>query len=456
MVDRCARSASTRSRCLIDFGVDAEAVLASLEHLDAPAPASDAAAAAAEADRSDSPAQIAPPRRHPPAVHAVAGAACSPRTTTTLAALRPLRTLLLGGEALPPSLAARLGATRAGGDPQHVRPDRDDGLVADAAGRQARRAGADRPADRQHRALRARPRGCGRRRSACRASCSSAARASRAATCDRPELTAERFVARPVRGAAGRPPLPHRGPRRAAAPTATLEFLGRLDHQVKIRGYRIELGEIEAALGAPPRGARGGGRRARTRPGDRRLVAYVVPRRPAGGAGAARRGRPTAGLFRLPNGIAVAHLGAFQATTGLPRDVRGRRAISARRESARGACVFDVGANVGLFTLYADQRLPRRAESSPSSRSRRPSRRCAPTSRLYGPQAGCSTAALADRPGRAEFTFYPQMARGSPAATADRRATVGRRSGDRPRRAQGARHEPGSRPSAGELDELPG
>ena len=44
-----------------------------------------------------------------------------------------------------------------------------------------------------------------------------------------------------------------------------------------MRGFRIELGEIEAALAAAPGGARGRRRwRARTSPGDRRLVAYVV------------------------------------------------------------------------------------------------------------------------------------------------------------------------------------
>ena len=88
----------------------------------------------------------------------------------------------------------------------------------------------------------------------------------------RPDLTAERFVPDPFAAAAGRAPLPHRRPRRAGCPTATLEFLGRIDHQVKVRGFRIELGEIEAAPGPAPRRARlrGGRPRARLRrPGDR-------------------------------------------------------------------------------------------------------------------------------------------------------------------------------------------
>ena len=65
----------------------------------------------------------------------------------------------------------------------------------------------------------------------------------------RPELTAERFVADPFR-ASGRMYCTGDIARWKAQPDggAVLEFLGRADQQVKLRGHRVELGEIEAEL----------------------------------------------------------------------------------------------------------------------------------------------------------------------------------------------------------------
>ena len=100
---------------------------------------------------------------------------------------------------------------------------------------------------------------------------------------DRPELTAEKFVAYPFINEPGAR-LFRTGDLARYLADGNIEFLGRIDDQVKIRGFRVELGEIQSVLSQHPAvreavviACEAPSGAPEDPESNRRLVAYAVP-----------------------------------------------------------------------------------------------------------------------------------------------------------------------------------
>ncbi|MFN8541738.1 MAG: non-ribosomal peptide synthetase [Thermomicrobiales bacterium] len=134
---------------------------------------------------------------------------------------------------------------------------------------------------------------------------------------NRPDLTAARFIADPF-SADPTARLYRTGDLVKYLPSGEIAFLGRADEQVKIRGYRIELAEIATVLNNHPEIQASIVVAREETPGEKRLVAYLIP---AAGANL------TVGALRdflgrqLPDYMVPA---AFVALAALPETTNGK------------------------------------------------------------------------------------------------------------------------------------
>jgi amino acid adenylation domain-containing protein len=141
----------------------------------------------------------------------------------------------------------------------------------------------------------------------------------------RPDLTTERFLPDPFRDSRGAR-MYRTGDLVRRLPSGDLEFLGRLDGQIKLRGFRIELGEIETALAQHPSVKQAIVVVREDVPGDKRLVAYLLPS--AGGIPAAGQLR-TFLLTTLPDYMVPAGFITITAVPLTPNGKVDRKALPA-------------------------------------------------------------------------------------------------------------------------------
>lgn len=156
---------------------------------------------------------------------------------------------------------------------------------------------------------------------------------------NRPELTAEKFIANPFSDNPGER-LYRTGDLARYLANGNIEFLGRLDNQVKLRGFRVELGEIEAVMRQHAEVRDAVVILREDRPGDKRLAAYYVAH-----SGVAPSSEPLAAYLhaKLPSYMIPA---AFVRLPQLPLNANGkidRRALPKPVAEDRDSAPAEVG-----------------------------------------------------------------------------------------------------------------
>ncbi|HEX5835671.1 MAG TPA: amino acid adenylation domain-containing protein, partial [Pyrinomonadaceae bacterium] len=230
---------------------------------------------------------------------------------------------------------------------------------------------------------------------------------------DRPALTADRFIPNSFSTEPGQR-LYRTGDLGRFAEDGAIEYLGRLDNQVKIRGNRIELGEIENVLLQHPAVQEAAVLLDDDAVTGKRLTAYVVPdqQRAAVVRQLLRMEQEEHfarnSYYELPGGLTVYHQNRGE-TEFLFQEIYVERSYLKHGITLDpGACVFDVGANIGMFSLFVSQHCP--SAKVYAFEPLRPLFQVLKSNMtLYASDARVFECGLSNRAGSETFTFYPGL-----------------------------------------------
>ncbi len=144
-------------------------------------------------------------------------------------------------------------------------------------------------------------------------------------------------------------------------PDGNINYIGRMDHQVKVRGFRIELGEVENALKQHDAVEEAVVLVKESSSGDKKLEAFVVPNQQNAYvvkklAEFERKGvLDKHNIYELPNKMTVFNLNKTE-TEFIYREIFEEKSyLQTGIILEEGSTVMDIGANIGLFSIFAKQ-----------------------------------------------------------------------------------------------------
>lgn len=170
-----------------------------------------------------------------------------------------------------------------------------------------------------------------------------------------PDLTSEKFIDNPFEKNVK---MYKTGDLGLWLPDGRIVYKGRKDSQIKIRGYRVELGEIENVIDTCEAIEKSVVLDRINKNGEKELVAYYVPNKNVGYTiekiidFKKEKGSDEINLFELPNGFTLFASTKSELKLIYDEIVEDNSYLRNGIYIPEGGCVLDVGANVGLFSIY--------------------------------------------------------------------------------------------------------